>query len=62
MTSIRQLRAGVVGDDHAFRSDTIELSVLENHEVLVEIHATGLCHTDLSVASGGQPVLVPTTG
>ncbi|WBL19346.1 hypothetical protein [Citricoccus sp. NR2] len=40
MTTIRQARAAVVGDDHAFRIDTIELSV----------------------ASGGQPVLVPSTG
>src|SRR5699024_8260497 len=32
---------------------------LQAHEVLVEVKAAGLCHTDLSVASGGLPFPLP---
>lgn len=33
----------------------INLAALQPDEVLVEIHATGLCHTDLSFANGTLP-------
>lgn len=59
MSSVHHARAAVVGDDHVFGIDDIELSALQGREVLVEVQAAGLCHTDLSVANGGLPFPLP---
>ncbi|OCT51323.1 Aryl-alcohol dehydrogenase [Cladophialophora carrionii] len=37
----------------------IHLSPLQEDEVLVEIHATGICHTDLSCMDGMLPISTP---
>lgn len=39
--------------------EEIELAALEPGEVLLRVAATGLCHTDLSAASGLLPIPVP---
>ena len=38
---------------------TVQLSELRPDEALVEIHATGICHTDLSCQDGTLPVSFP---
>lgn len=48
-------QAAIVEAGSAFTLTEIELSDLQDHEVLVEVKAAGLCHTDLTVASGGLP-------
>jgi len=52
-------QAAIVEAGSAFTLTEIELSDLQDHEVLVEIKAAGLCHTDLTVASGGLPFPLP---
>lgn len=42
-----------------FALETIKLNALQPDEALVEIHATGICHTDLSCASGVIPAQTP---
>jgi Zn-dependent alcohol dehydrogenase len=42
-----------------FSLERISLDVIRNDKALVEIHATGLCHTDLSCANGTLPASVP---
>src|SRR3954447_1499640 len=42
-----------------FTLQTVQLDDLQPYEVLVEIKAAGLCHTDLSVAAGGLPFPLP---
>lgn len=42
-----------------FALETIKLDTLKPDEALVEIHATGICHTDLSCATGILPARVP---
>lgn len=37
----------------------VKLGTIQDHEVLVRIEAAGLCHTDLTVASGGLPFPLP---
>ena len=37
----------------------VQLDALQSQEVLVDIKAAGLCHTDLSVAGGGLPFPLP---
>lgn len=37
----------------------VKLDDLQPHELLVDIKAAGLCHTDLSVAGGGLPFPLP---
>lgn len=37
----------------------VELGGLRDHEVLVDLKAAGLCHTDLTVASGALPFPLP---
>lgn len=39
--------------------ETIRIGALRADEVLVEIHATGICHTDLSCAAGILPAKTP---
>ncbi|NKX51792.1 alcohol dehydrogenase catalytic domain-containing protein, partial [Arthrobacter deserti] len=42
-----------------FTLQPVQLDDLRDHEVLVEIKAAGLWHTDLSVAAGGLPFPLP---
>lgn len=42
-----------------FALQDVELDGLRDHEVLVDIKAAGLCHTDLTVASGALPFPLP---
>lgn len=42
-----------------FSLETIKVNPLKPYEALVEIHATGLCHTDLSCATGVIPAQTP---
>ena len=42
-----------------FTLETIKVNSLKPHEALVEIHAVGLCHTDLSCATGVLPAVTP---
>jgi aryl-alcohol dehydrogenase len=42
-----------------FTLQEVELSALRDHEVLVDIKAAGLCHTDLTVAGGHLPFPLP---
>ena len=39
--------------------ETIQLTPLRSDEVLIEMHATGICHTDLSCMNGTLPAAVP---
>jgi aryl-alcohol dehydrogenase len=47
------------GPGSEFILQHVTLSELRPNEVLVDIKAAGLCHTDLSVASGGLPFPLP---
>ncbi len=40
-------------------SETVQLSALRPEEALVEVHATGICHTDISCQDGTLPTAVP---
>lgn len=42
-----------------FTLETIKVDTLKPHEALVEIHAVGLCHTDLSCATDVLPAVTP---
>lgn len=42
-----------------FSFETIRLDPLRPTEALVEIHASGICHTDLSCAEGSLPAKTP---
>jgi len=42
-----------------FSLEPIKLDTLRPDEALVEIHATGICHTDLSCANGTLPASAP---
>ncbi|KAH6994701.1 alcohol dehydrogenase [Fusarium venenatum] len=42
-----------------FTLEQISLGTIRNDEALVEIHATGICHTDLSCANGTLPATAP---
>lgn len=56
----RETTALVLGEINGpFALETIKLDALRPDEALVEIHATGICHTDLSCATGILPAQVP---
>lgn len=56
----RETTALVVRETNGlFALETIQLDALRADETLVEIHATGICHTDLSCAAGILPAKVP---
>lgn len=42
-----------------FSFETVRLDALRPDEALVEIHASGICHTDLSCADGTLPAFAP---
>ena len=39
--------------------EPVSIAKLQSNEALVEIHATGVCHTDLSCIDGTLPCAVP---
>jgi S-(hydroxymethyl)glutathione dehydrogenase/alcohol dehydrogenase len=41
--------------------EELTLRPVADHEVLVQLAASGVCHTDLSVRDGGMPALLPCT-
>jgi S-(hydroxymethyl)glutathione dehydrogenase/alcohol dehydrogenase len=41
--------------------EELTLRPVAEHEVLVQVAASGVCHTDLSVRDGGMPALLPCT-
>jgi Zn-dependent alcohol dehydrogenase len=41
------------------RLETVELDKLRPEEALVEIHAVGICHADISCLNGTIPVKFP---
>lgn len=43
----------------SFSLETIRLDALRPTEALVQIHASGICHTDLSIADGTIPATAP---
>lgn len=45
--------------DGPFELKEICLDEIRPDEALVEIHATGICHTDMSCASGTLPCVHP---
>ncbi|MFT4229461.1 MAG: NAD(P)-dependent alcohol dehydrogenase [Microbacterium sp.] len=47
------------GEPGGFRIATVELDDLRDDEVLVDVVAVGMCHTDLSAASGVIPFPLP---
>lgn len=42
-----------------FQVQSVELDALRPHEVLVDMAATGICHTDIAVQHGKIPVPLP---
>lgn len=57
----RQIRAAIaVEHDQPLRVETVTLRAPGPGEVLVQLKASGLCHTDLSVISGAFPSPLPT--
>lgn len=42
-----------------FSLQEVSVSAIQPDEALVEIHATGICHTDLSCAEGVLPAAFP---
>ena len=56
---MRTTAAIAPGDGAPFRIDTVELDEIRPDEALVEVVATGMCHTDLNAASGALPFPLP---
>lgn len=57
MTTTTALVLNEIGGPFSF--ETINLDAIRPNEALVEIHASGICHTDLSAADGTLPASVP---
>ncbi|MCJ8337239.1 MAG: Zn-dependent alcohol dehydrogenase [Pseudomonadales bacterium] len=54
------MRAAIyTGPDQPLQIQQIQLADPAHSEVLVEVHATGLCHTDLHFMQGHLPLLAP---
>lgn len=43
----------------SLRLETLDLKPLHADEALIEVHATGVCHTDLSCLDGTLPIPMP---
>ena len=56
---MRTQAAVVASAKEPFELREVELDELRDDEVLVEVVATGMCHTDLSAASGSIPFPLP---
>lgn len=54
-----QIKAAVANDDRTFTVEDVELGVAQDHEVLVKVHAAGMCHTDLAVRDQHIPLPLP---
>lgn len=46
-------------DSKPLKVETLQLESPKNHEVLIKVHAAGLCHSDLSVINGSRPRPMP---
>src|SRR5699024_2943832 len=58
--TVTETTAAVVRSvDAPFTFERVTLSPPREHEVVVEMVAAGLCHTDLSVRSGATPFPLP---
>jgi aryl-alcohol dehydrogenase len=53
---MQTLAAIVEGVGAPFALSAVELAECQDHEVLVEIVATGICHTDIAVRDGDIPI------
>ena len=58
-TEMRTQALVVLEPKEKFALEDIELCDLREDEVLVEMVATGICHTDLKSAGGGSIVKIP---
>ena len=57
---MKKIQAAVARAKSApFSIETIEVGDLLPHEVLVQVHATGICHTDLAMRDQTFPVPQP---
>lgn len=43
----------------SFELKSVQLDALQAHEVLVDLVATGICHTDIAVQQGKIPMKFP---
>lgn len=60
MASVTKTSALVLREiGEALTTETINMAELQPNEALVEIHAVGVCHTDLSCIDGTLPVALP---
>ncbi len=58
---MKKIEAALVAEQEGeFQLVDAQLDEIQDHEILVRIVATGLCHTDLSVRDGIQPASYPT--
>ncbi|MFT4306130.1 MAG: alcohol dehydrogenase catalytic domain-containing protein, partial [Microbacterium sp.] len=55
----RTQAAVVTSHEHGFTIEDVELDDIRPDEVLVDVVAVGMCHTDLSAASGIIPFPLP---
>lgn len=55
--STEALVVSAVGDEPRF--SPVVLDTIRDDELLVEIHATGICHTDISCIEGKLPAEFP---
>lgn len=46
-------------DSQPLKIEEVELDAPGNGEILVRVHAAGLCHSDLSVIDGNRPRPLP---
>lgn len=47
------------GLNQAFQKREVEVAEPDSHEVLVELVASGICHSDLNVVNGISPAQMP---
>jgi hypothetical protein len=56
----RTMKAALINEvGRGFDNEDIEISAPAGREVLVEVRASGLCHSDLTVATHGMGYLTP---
>lgn len=57
MVSAKALIVPEIGAPFEWRS--VELEEVRPHEVLIDMKATGICHTDIAVQQGKLPMRLP---
>ncbi|MEM6822412.1 MAG: alcohol dehydrogenase catalytic domain-containing protein [Verrucomicrobiota bacterium] len=55
---LKETRAAIADGSGGFHIDTIEVASLKENEVLVEIKAAGMCHTDWDSLNWNRPLVV----